>query len=117
MSWHIIPYVGERRGKNVLLPFQLAVLVGVPITYTVIGGSSLREFVGLVAPSVVLPSQMYYLIFGGLQLCLSMVRWRSGALALWLASWLSAGMESTGQLLSFCTCLHLPSSPVLLCQH
>jgi hypothetical protein len=76
-----VAYVGERRGKNVLLPFQLAVLLGVPITYTVVGGSSLREFVELVAPSVVLPSQTFYLIFGGLQLCLSMVRWRSGALA------------------------------------
>jgi hypothetical protein len=79
MSRHIIPYVGKRHGKNVLLPFQLAVLVGLPITYTVVGGSSLHQFVQLVAPSVVLPRFASPLLFGGLQLCLSMVR--SGALA------------------------------------
>lgn len=55
------------------MPFQLAVLVGIAITYTVVGGDNLAAFVASVAPQVAGGKWGYYLMFGGLQLLLSMV--------------------------------------------
>jgi hypothetical protein len=65
---------GKKRGKAVLMPFQLAVLVGIAITYTVVGGDNLDAFVASVAPWTAGGKWGYYLMFGGLQLLLSMVR-------------------------------------------
>jgi len=66
---------GKRRGKAILLPFQMAVLVGIAITYTVVGGDSLSAFANAVMPpgSAHLPKWGFYLIFGGLQVLLSML--------------------------------------------
>jgi hypothetical protein len=60
----------------VLLPFQLAVLVGIAVTYTVVGGDSLAAFAGFLTPAggAKLGRTSYYLMFGGMQLLLSMVR-------------------------------------------
>jgi len=62
---------GKRRGKAILLPFQMAVLVGIAITYTVVGGDSLSAFAHTAGSH--LPKWGFYLIFGGLQVLLSMV--------------------------------------------
>lgn len=62
---------GKKRGKAILLPFQMAVLVGIAITYTVVGGDSLSAFAH--AAGSHLPKWGFYLIFGGLQVLLSMV--------------------------------------------
>jgi hypothetical protein len=70
----LLSAAGKRRGKAVLMPFQLAVLVGIAITYTVVGGDNLAAFVASVAPQVAGGKWGYYLMFGGLQLLLSMVR-------------------------------------------
>jgi hypothetical protein len=57
------------------MPFQMAVLVGIAITYTVVGGDNLAAFAASVAPSrPLLGSWAYYTMFGALQLLLSMVR-------------------------------------------
>jgi hypothetical protein len=55
------------------MPFQLAVLVGIAITYTVVGGDNLAAFVESVAPNATGGRWGYYLMFGGVQLLLSMV--------------------------------------------
>jgi len=62
---------GKKRGKAILLPFQMAVLVGIAITYTVVGGDSLSAFAH--AAGSHLPKWGFYLIFGGLQVLLSML--------------------------------------------
>lgn len=66
---------GKRRGKAILLPFQLAVLIGIAITYTVVGGDSLYAFAELMSPLGVtgVPKWGFFLIFGSLQVLLSMV--------------------------------------------
>ena len=64
---------GPLRGKWCLLPFQLATLVGIAITYTVVGGQDLRAFVLHVNPSLELAHWPFYVAFGGLQLVLSLV--------------------------------------------
>lgn len=67
---------GKRKGKAVILPFQLAVLIGIAITYVVVGGDNLAAFAGSITPpgGAKLGKWAYYLMFGGLQLFLSMVR-------------------------------------------
>lgn len=67
--------LGPKRGKAVLLPFQLAVLVGIAVTYTVVGGDSLAAFAGFLTPAggAKLGRTSYYLMFGGMQLLLSML--------------------------------------------
>jgi hypothetical protein len=70
------PAAGKKRGKAILLPFQLAVLVGIAITYTVVGGDSLAAFArGISAGGVSagMPKFGFYLVFGGLQVLLSML--------------------------------------------
>lgn len=66
---------GKGRGKKILLPFQLAVLIGISITYTVVAGQSLHAFAGGVTPegNRTLGVWAYIIMFGGLQLLLSMV--------------------------------------------
>lgn len=57
-----------------LMPFQMAVLVGIAITYTVVGGDNLAAFAASVSPAgPLMGSWAYYIMFGGLQLLLSMV--------------------------------------------
>lgn len=70
----VLKSAGKKRGKAVLMPFQLAVLIGIAITYTVVGGDNLAAFVESVAPQAAGGKWGYYLMFGGLQLLLSMVR-------------------------------------------
>lgn len=64
--------LGERRGKLVLLPFQLAVLVGIAVTYTVVGGDSLAAFAAALSFTR-FGKWFWYLVFGGLQLVLSLL--------------------------------------------
>lgn len=66
---------GPKRGKRILLPFQLAVLVGIAITYTVVGGDSFAAFARGISPGGVtsVPKWGFFLVFGGLQVLLSMV--------------------------------------------
>lgn len=64
---------GPRLGKISLLPFQLIVLVGIGITYTVVGGESLHGFVNMVNPAANQPAWVFFIVFGGIQLFLSMV--------------------------------------------
>ncbi|WIA19602.1 hypothetical protein OEZ85_005540 [Tetradesmus obliquus] len=67
--------LGARRGKLVLLPFQLAVLIGIGITYTVVAGGCLQAFAGSVGTSgnKVLGTWAYMIMFGALQVALAMV--------------------------------------------
>jgi amino acid permease len=62
----------------VLLPFQLAVLVGIAVTYTVVGGDNLAAFVQGVAPHAkpLMGKWAYFIIFGAIQLLLSLVSCR-----------------------------------------
>eukprot|EP00878_Enallax_costatus_P014279 GHUV01014936.1.p1 GENE.GHUV01014936.1~~GHUV01014936.1.p1 ORF type:complete len:415 (+),score=64.43 GHUV01014936.1:364-1608(+) len=65
---------GPKRGKAILLPFQMAVLVGIAVTYNVVGGDNLAAFAGAVSPvGPVMGGWAYYIMFGGLQLLLSML--------------------------------------------
>lgn len=66
---------GKGRGKKILLPFQLAVLVGISITFTVVAGQSLHAFAGALTPTghSAVGTWVYIIIFGGLQIMLSMV--------------------------------------------
>jgi hypothetical protein len=75
---------GKGRGKKILLPFQLAVLIGISITYTVVGGQSLHAFAQGIAPNGHIPGTWAFIImFGGIQLFLSMV----GVHGAWLCQW------------------------------
>lgn len=57
------------------MPFQMAVLVGIAITYNVVGGDNLAAFAGAVSTAgPVVGNWAYYIMFGGLQLILSLVR-------------------------------------------
>lgn len=65
---------GKGRGNKILLPFQLAVLVGIAITFSVIGGESLQAFAAGVAQGGHVPGKWaFILMFGGLQVFLSMM--------------------------------------------
>eukprot|EP00878_Enallax_costatus_P029335 GHUV01031796.1.p1 GENE.GHUV01031796.1~~GHUV01031796.1.p1 ORF type:complete len:451 (-),score=96.99 GHUV01031796.1:132-1373(-) len=64
---------GRGRGKKILLPFQLGVLVGIGITYVVVGGDSLYAFSHQVTTNVGVPKYVFYILFGGLQLLLSLL--------------------------------------------
>jgi hypothetical protein len=73
---------GKGRGKKILLPFQLAVLAGISITYTVVGGESLHAFAEGVAGGGHVPGKWAFIVmFGGLQLFLSMVSLCRGCLS------------------------------------
>jgi hypothetical protein len=73
---------GKGRGKKILLPFQLAVLAGISITYTVVGGESLHAFAEGVAGGGHVPGKWAFIVmFGGLQLFLSMVSEHSGCMS------------------------------------
>ncbi|WIA23691.1 hypothetical protein OEZ85_000385 [Tetradesmus obliquus] len=65
--------LGKNKGKWVLLPFQIAVLLGMAITYTVVGGNSLHAFTTAVNPEIKLRKWVFYIIFGGLELLLSLI--------------------------------------------
>uniref|UniRef100_A0A383VWF1 Amino acid transporter transmembrane domain-containing protein n=1 Tax=Tetradesmus obliquus TaxID=3088 RepID=A0A383VWF1_TETOB len=65
--------LGPRKGKLALLPFQLIVLIGVAITYTVVGGDSLRAFAHFITPNLAMGKWSFYIIFGAVQLMLSML--------------------------------------------
>lgn len=72
---------GKGRGKKILLPFQLAVLIGISITYTVVGGESLHAFSEGVSHGGYVPGKWaFIIIFGGIQLFLSMVSAEGGSL-------------------------------------
>ncbi len=64
---------GKGLGKKILLPFQIFVLIGIAITYTVVGGESLHGFTYLVSPTAGVPKWAFFIIFGALQLLLSLV--------------------------------------------
>lgn len=50
--------------------------MGIAVTYTVVGGDSLHAFVDSITPSgASVPKWSFYLVFGGLQVLLSMVSW------------------------------------------
>lgn len=49
-------------------------LVGIAITYTVLGGGSLKAFANLVDPTMNVPLFAFIIMFGGVQLLLSLVR-------------------------------------------
>lgn len=67
--------LGKRKGKLVLLPFQLAVCIGMGLTYNVVGGQSLAAFAAGVSPfGKVMGNWAYFLMFGALQAMLSLVR-------------------------------------------
>lgn len=69
--------LGKRRGKMVLMPFQLGALVGIAITYTVVGGDNLAAFAASTSPSgPVMGNWAFYILFGALELLLSLVRER-----------------------------------------
>jgi hypothetical protein len=72
---------GPRAGKWALLPFQLAVLVGIAITYTVLGAENLALFASNVAPAgtPLLSTTQWAIVFGAGQVLLSMVSERQGA--------------------------------------
>jgi len=63
--------LGRRAGWWALVPFQMAVLVGICITYTVVGGDDLFSAVAELAPGMKLPLWSFYLMFAGAQLILS----------------------------------------------
>eukprot|EP00775_Hariotina_reticulata_P008259 gene8259-8447_t len=64
--------LGKRKGKWALLPFQLGVLVGIGITYIVVGGDNLAAFCRSVSPERGnFPKWIYYILFGAVQLILS----------------------------------------------
>jgi len=66
--------LGKRKGKWALLPFQLAVLIGIGITYIVVGGDNLAAFCRSVSPQRGnFPKWIYYILFGAVQLILSQV--------------------------------------------
>jgi hypothetical protein len=57
---------GKRRGKWALLPFQAAVLVGLAVTYTVVGGDDLHAFATDYATTTPAPpAWVCYIVFGG----------------------------------------------------
>lgn len=66
---------GKGRGKKILLPFQMAMLIGMGITYTVVGGESLHAFANAITPAgnATLGTWVYIIMFGGLQFLLSML--------------------------------------------
>eukprot|EP00775_Hariotina_reticulata_P006859 gene6861-7075_t len=66
--------LGKRKGKLVLLPFQLAVLVGIGITYTVVAGSMLQAFAMTSSGGTRhLGTFVYMIIFGAVQIVLAML--------------------------------------------
>lgn len=71
---------GKGRGKKILLPFQMAMLIGMGITYTVVGGESLHAFANAITPAgnATLGTWVYIIMFGGLQFLLSMVSMHTG---------------------------------------
>ena len=71
---------GKGRGKKILLPFQLAVLLGMSITYVLVGGENLMAFAKSIAPhgSAVPGKWSFIVMFGGLELFLSMVSGMAG---------------------------------------
>jgi hypothetical protein len=84
---------GKKRGKAVLMPFQMAVLVGITITYTVVGGDNLHAFAaGLSGTNTtIVPKWGFYLMFGGLQVLLSMV----SVFVIWLCTRDSSSSSSS----------------------
>ena len=92
----LAPPAGPRAGKWALIPFQVAVLVGIALTYTVLGGQDLHQFIRHVNPSGAGVTMIECIIlFGALQILLSMVsaqptrlsslnRLREEAVVLWL---------------------------------
>lgn len=77
----------KRLGTWTLLPFQMAVLVGMALTYTVVGAEDLKQLVGILSPDTHLSLWTYLVAFGAVEVLLSMVRKRGGhspaAAALW----------------------------------
>jgi len=67
--------LGPRAGKWALLPFQLAVLIGIAITYTVLGAQNLALSASHVAPAEtqMLSSMQWAIVFGATQVMLSML--------------------------------------------
>ncbi|GBF95714.1 lysine histidine transporter 1-like [Raphidocelis subcapitata] len=62
---------GPRAGRWALLPFQAAVLVGLAITYTVVGGDDLHAIVADYKGASSPPTWVFYVVFGGAQVLLS----------------------------------------------
>jgi hypothetical protein len=66
---------GRRAGKWALLPFQAGVLIGIAITYTVVGGDDLFAIIKDCVPGAKVEPWMMYLAFGG---AADRGRWGSG---------------------------------------
>lgn len=64
----------KRLGTWTLLPFQMAVLVGMALTYTVVGAEDLKQLVGILSPDTHLSLWTYLVAFGAVEVLLSMVR-------------------------------------------
>jgi hypothetical protein len=66
---------GKNRGRKILLPFQLAVLLGMSITYVLVGGENLMAFAKAITPAggASLGKYAYIIMFGCVELFLSMV--------------------------------------------
>jgi hypothetical protein len=56
---------GPRAGRWALLPFQAAVLVGIAITYTVVGGDDLHAIAADHSGAAAPPAWVFYVAFGG----------------------------------------------------
>jgi hypothetical protein len=99
---------GKKRGKAVLMPFQMAVLVGITITYTVVGGDNLHAFAaGLSGTNTtIVPKWGFYLMFGGLQVLLSMV----SVFAIWLCTGGSSSSSSSSVVCQYSRQLQLHQS-------
>lgn len=99
--------LGKNLGWWSLVPFQNMVLVGICITYTVVGGDDLHGAVAELVPAgQAPPAWAFYLIFGGAQLLLSQLPDFSalGAVSL-LGAAMSAGYCGIAVVLS---ALHSP---------
>lgn len=70
-----MPHTGKGRGRKILLPFQLAVLLGMSITYVLVGGENLMAFAKAITPAGgdSLGKYAYIIMFGCVELFLSMV--------------------------------------------
>lgn len=71
--------LGPKKGRAVLLPFQMAACVGTACTYAVVGGDNMAAFAAGVTPGYtqVMGKWTYYILFGVVELLLSMVSSRS----------------------------------------
>eukprot|EP00884_Botryococcus_braunii_P006433 jgi/Botrbrau1/15791/Bobra.4_1s0142.1 len=67
--------LGDRWGTWLLLPFQITLFVGIPITYTVTGAQSLQKVVALLNPGAHNPGvSVWIVVFSAVQLIVIQIR-------------------------------------------